>query len=59
MFSGGQLFATLAGPGKKGEEVILTSSAAGQGGRFVIVQIDNTQGAEALNLNEVTVWGKL
>ena len=59
MFSGGQLFATFAGPGKKGEEVILTSSAAGLGGKFVINQIDNSQGAEALNLNEVTVWGKL
>ena len=59
MFSGGQLFDTFKGPGKSGQVVTLTSSAAtGLVGRFVIVQINNSQGARALNLNEVTVWGK-
>ena len=58
MFTGGQLLGVFKGPGKKGEVVSLTSSTGGLRGRFVIVQIDHSQGAENLNLNEVTVWAK-
>ena len=58
MFTEGQLLATFTGPGKDGEVVTLTSST-GLGGRFVIVQMDFSPGTDNLNLNEVTVWGKI
>ena len=54
MFSEGQLLGTFEGPGEKGEVVDITSST-GLKGKFVIVQIPTG----ILNLNEVTVWGKI
>ena len=58
MFGRGQLLGTFEGPGKDGEVVTLTNST-GLKGRFVIVQIDNSPETGPLNLNEVTVWGKI
>ena len=56
-FTGGHLLASFKGPAKNKDVITLPSSTA-SAGRFVIVQIDNIQGAAALNLNEVTVWGR-
>ena len=57
MFKGGRPLATFKGPAKNREVVSLTSNAE-FGGRFLIVQINNSPGTGYLNLNEVTVWGK-
>ena len=58
MFSGGELVGTFTGPGVDGEVITLTSTT-GIGGRFVIIQLDHSQEANVLNLNEVTVWGHI
>ena len=56
MFTGGELLGSFAGPGQAGEVVELVSSSI-LVARYVIVQMYHGQeGANSLNLAEVTVW---
>ena len=56
-FSGGHHVASFTGLAETGDVITLPSSTE-LGGRFVIIQIDNTPGTRGLHLNEVTVLGK-
>ena len=57
MFTGGQLLGTFEGPGTQGQRIEVTSDTE-LTGRYVVVQMDHTSGAEPINLHEVTSWGQ-
>ena len=57
MFTGGQLLGTFAGPGTS-EQRIEVGGGTQLTGRYVVVQMDFTSGADILNLQEVTAWGQ-
>ena len=55
MFTGGQLLGTFKGPGWRGQRIEVTGGTE-LTGRFVVVQMDFSSGANVLNLQEVTAW---
>ena len=57
MFTGGQLLGTFVGPATSGQTFEVTG-ATPLTGRYVVVQMDHTSGAQILNLCEVTAWGQ-
>ena len=57
MFTGGQLLGTFKGPGTLGQRIEVTGGTQ-LTGRYVVVQMDFTSGADYFNLNEVTAWGQ-
>ena len=57
MFTGGQLLGTFEGPGTPGQMIEVTSETE-LTGRYVVVQMDFSSGANALSLQEVTAWGQ-
>ena len=57
MFTGGQLLGTFEGPGTSGQRIEITGGTE-LTGRYVVVQMDFTSGADFLNLQEVTAWGQ-
>ena len=55
-----QLLGEFAGPGKDGEKIEIESEEDWEGkvGRYLIVQMDQTDKPDSLNLKEVTAFGK-
>ena len=60
MFTGGQLLGEFAGPGKNKQKIEIESEEGWEGkvGRYLIIQMDKTDKPDALNLKEVTAFGK-
>jgi len=57
MFSGGTLFGHFPGPAAEGEHIVISGQRE-VSGRYVIVQINNGENADALNLKEVRAFGR-
>ena len=57
MFTGGQLLGIFEGPATSGQRIEVTGGTE-LIGRYVLVQMDHTSGAEPINLHEVTSWGQ-
>ena len=55
MFTGGQLLGTFKGPGTSGQRIEVTGGTQ-LTGRYVVVQMDFSSGADVINLLEVTAW---
>ena len=55
MFTGGQLLGTFEGPGTSGQRIEVTGGTQ-LTGRYVVVQMNFSSGADILNLQEVTAW---
>ena len=60
MCEGGKLLASYEGPGKKGGKIEIESEDGWEGsvGRYLIIQADRTEKLDALNLKEVTAFGR-